>query len=102
MTVIDMRAHARKASVARVEKITAEHTEFQAAQSSAIARLAEDRRQRDAIQDKLVRAIREAWGSTVMGPHLTKVAINSAVELLELGTEKNLRDALELLTAGKE
>jgi hypothetical protein len=101
MTVIDMRAHARKASIARVEKLTADHTEFQAAQSSAIARLAEDRRQRNSIQEKLNAAIREAWGSSVMGPHLTKVAINAVVELLETNAT-TFRDTLELLTAGKE
>lgn len=101
MTVINLRTHSRKASIARVEKLAADHAEFQAAQASAMARLSEDRRQRQAIQEKLSATIREAWGSSVMGPHLTKVAINSTVELLEANAT-TFRDSLELITAGKE
>jgi hypothetical protein len=97
--IIDMRD--RAASIARVEKLTRQHTEFQRAQAAA--------KEADSQRRIHIRAIEHwiqaAWVAPTMGPDLTRQAVAAILERLgqdNYNSVSTYRDSLELLTAGKE
>lgn len=99
MTVINLRAHARKASIARVEAMTKAHAEFQAAKAAEV----EADRQRQMHVSALDHVISAAWVAPTLGPELTRKAVAAICERLAHGnTIATFRDSLELITAGKE
>ena len=109
MTVIQMRAHARKASVARVEQMQKAEVARLTNEAEAKARCDENDSQRRIHMRGLEHVIRAAWVSPAMGPLHTKKAIAHIEELLaakdlERPLTQTLRDSLEIVTntAGKE
>jgi hypothetical protein len=102
MTVIQMSTHARKASVARVEQMAADHAAFQRTK----AQEAENDSQRRIHIAALDHVISAAWAAPTLGPDMTAKAILTIFERLVAGDGRpfvtTLRDNLELITAGKE
>ena len=102
MTVIDMRAHARKASIARVEQMQRAEVARLTNEAESKARCDENDQQRRIHMLGLTAAIETSWVAPTMGPEQTATAILSILERLTSGDgrpfSKTLRDNLELIT----
>ena len=104
MAVIQMSAHARKASIARVEQMQKAEVARLANEAEAKARCDENDSQRRIHMRGLTAAIETSWVAPTMGPEYTMQAMIDICTRLGARPEhmKNFRDTLELLTAGKE
>ena len=109
MAVIQMSAHARKASIARVEQMQKAEVARLTNEAEAKARCDENDSQRQIHIAALEHVIRAAWVSPALGSRLTKKAIAAIEERLTAEgcgkpLLKTLRDSLEIeaFTAGKE
>ena len=104
MTVIQLSAHARKASIARVEQMQRAEVARLTNEAEAKARCDENDAQRRIHMMGLTAAIETSWVAPTMGPDYTIQAITDICTRLGARPEhmKNFRDTLELLTAGKE